>query len=208
MVTAPITLKRGSPLWLPLPAVRWVALVSVLFGWFLLMAPTAVGGPGTYVMISGTSMEPGLHTGDLVIAREADRYGVGDTVAYKVPEGDPGAGQLVIHRIVGGSATEGWILQGDNRDDPDFWRPTNEDIVGKRWLLVPRAAQVILWFRTPLGMATLAGLAAFSVVIQDEEEENDELVDGEGSTGPAPGPSAIELPQGYEFVPGYEPAPA
>ena len=60
-----------------------------------------LGGPASYVIVSGHSMEPTLYTGDLVVVHQRDEYSVGDMVAFEI-EG----GSQVIHRIVGGSAAE------------------------------------------------------------------------------------------------------
>ena len=68
--------------------------VAAFVGWFLLFAPTAVGGPATYIWVSGTSMEPTFMSGDVVILRRSDAYGIGDVVAYRVPAGNSGAGTL------------------------------------------------------------------------------------------------------------------
>jgi signal peptidase I len=48
------------------------ALAAALTAWFLL-APQALGGSVEYLVVSGTSMKPGLTAGDLVVVRSADR---------------------------------------------------------------------------------------------------------------------------------------
>src|SRR5207253_4750125 len=75
-----------------------LALVAAL-GWFCL--PQSLGGRADWVMVSGTSMLPHLHTGDLVLVEHQTSYHVGEVVAYRVPKGETGAGYVVIHRIVG-----------------------------------------------------------------------------------------------------------
>jgi len=128
-----------------------VLTVLVLGLWFGLLGPRALGGPATYVIVAGHSMEPTLDSGDLVIATRRASYQPGDVVAFRIPEG-----QLVIHRIVGGSP-EAFIVQGDNRSEADDWRPAAEDIAGKMWLRVPGAGRLVLQLRHP---AMLAGLTA------------------------------------------------
>lgn len=145
--------KRTNLLLLPLAA--------LLGAWWVLLGPSLLGGPTTYVMVSGQSMEPTLHVGDLAVVRKHDSYGRGDIVAFYVPEGEPGAGAIVIHRIVGGSAEEGFVMQGDNKTAPDPWHPTGRDVVGKMWVRVPGAGRVLGRLRAPLPLATLAGGLAF-----------------------------------------------
>lgn len=123
----------------------------------------------TYVIVAGQSMEPSLHTGDLVLARRQDGYRRGDVVAYKVPAGEPGAASIIIHRIVGGSADDGWVIQGDNKEEPDFWRPTDAQISGKRWLLVPGAGHLLVLLRSPVAFALAASMMVFALVVMPEQ---------------------------------------
>jgi signal peptidase I len=156
----------GRPVRASMPGFRRVviwAAVAVAFGaWFAVLRPDALGGPATFVMVTGHSMEPVLHAGDLVITREAGAYVVGDVVAYRVPDGEAAAGRLVIHRIVGLDADGGYVLQGDNAPMIDRWRPSDGQIAGRMWLSVPGGAAVIEALRQPLvvaGLATIAWLA-------------------------------------------------
>jgi hypothetical protein len=71
----------------------------------------------------------------------------------------------VIHRIVGGSDATGFVVRGDNKDGIDPWRPKAEDVVGKMQLEVPRLGWGLLFVRTPLGLALIAGLATFLVYL-------------------------------------------
>ena len=64
---------------------------------------------------------------------------------------------MVIHRIVGGDADQGFTTQGDNREQPDLWRPRPDDIVGAAWVVLPGAGNALAFMRQP---AILAGLAA------------------------------------------------
>jgi len=130
----------------------WLTFVA---GLAVLFWPSSLGGHVSYVMVSGESMEPGLHSGDLVLVRTLDSYERGDTVAFRVPDGQPGEGATVIHRIVGNDAT-GYVTQGDNRDDRDLWRPTDGDVVGKQWIRVPGAGRLMAALRAPLPLASLA----------------------------------------------------
>ena len=59
------------------------ALVVLAVAVWLLLAPTQIGGETSYVRTSGISMQPRFHTGDLAIVRPAERYKVGDIVAYR-----------------------------------------------------------------------------------------------------------------------------
>ncbi|HET7567077.1 MAG TPA: signal peptidase I [Gaiellaceae bacterium] len=157
--------------------VALIALAVAAWAWFLL--PQALGGRAAWVLVSGKSMLPRYHTGDLVLVRKQSSYRVGEVIAYRVPKGDPMAGLQVIHRIIGGDAAHGFVVQGDNRTAPDSWRPTPEDIVGAKLLRVPNGVFVIQHLRSPLFLGLLAASLAFVYVVgagrgKDEEDAESE----------------------------------
>ncbi len=143
-----------------------IAIACLVIVWFLVLRPTALGGPASYIFVSGSSMLPTLETGDLVLLQHADDYAEGDIIAFQVPEGSPGAGSLVIHRIVGGNGEDGFVMQGDNKPAPDDWRPTQDLVEGRLWLHVSGAGRVVAWLRQPGVFAPLvAGLVVFFILL-------------------------------------------
>jgi len=140
-------------------------MLLVVVAWFVLLRPSSLGGPSTYVIVSGDSMQPTLDSGDLVVAFEEDSYSVGDVVVYKVPGAESGAGTNIVHRIVGGSPQTGFVVKGDSREGPDHWEPTAEEILGKMTVSVPLVGSGLLSLRTPPGMALLAGLTTLLVAL-------------------------------------------
>jgi signal peptidase I len=134
-----------------------VALCLVVAGWAFLLRPPFLGGDTSSVIVSGASMEPAVHAGDLVVVRRQGAYHVGDVVAYRVPVPGPFKGAKVFHRISGGSPEAGFVMKGDNRADADLWRPRPGDMVGRAWLRLPGAGRLLLRLRSPLVMALLAG---------------------------------------------------
>jgi signal peptidase len=142
----------------------WVVFVAVVAAWTILLRPEFLGGSATYVIVAGHSMEPALHTGDLVVARRQHTYRRGDVIAYHIMKNQAGAGALVIHRIVGGSSQDGYVTRGDNRSYRDPWRPRPVDIAGKMKLHVPRLGMLPVFAHTTLGMAFIAALVGFLVL--------------------------------------------
>lgn len=136
------------------------ALAGVLFAalWFLLLAPVAVGGPASYIIVSGISMEPTLHAGDLAVLQKRWSYQAGDIIGFRVPGG------TVIHRIIGGSQATGFVTQGDNKAGPDPWQPRPPDILGRMWLRIPGAGRLIVALRQPHSFAALCAAAALLVL--------------------------------------------
>jgi signal peptidase len=131
-----------------LPALACLAIVA---GWFLLLRPASLGGPASYVIVAGRSMEPGLRLHDLAIVRKQGAYHAGDVIAFRVPEGE------VIHRIVGGDAQSGFVTKGDNNEEPDLWRPRPADIKGALWFRIPAGGRVLEFVARPVNAAILAG---------------------------------------------------
>lgn len=144
---------------LNLLTVALTALVVVL--WTAYLRPESLGGRAGYVLVSGQSMWPHYHTGDLVVVERQSSYHAGEVIAYHVPKGDPMAGAQVIHRIVGGDAEHGFLVQGDNRTAPDVWRPRPKDIVGAQAVHIKDALLVIGFLRSPLLLGLLAACFVF-----------------------------------------------
>ena len=132
----------------------WVVFAEVVGAWFVCLRPPVLGGSTAYVFVRGTSMEPTYHTGDLVLVTKRDRYHVGDIAAFAVA--GPGGGQsVVIHRVIAVEPDGTHILQGDNRDEPDPWHPTHDEIVGTPMLAVPAAGR---WLAEVAARPLLVGL--------------------------------------------------
>jgi signal peptidase len=175
MRSSVVTTPRGAVSRPRLPYARAVALLAAqvaLVGallWFCL--PQTFGGRAGWVLVSGTSMLPHFHTGDLVLVEHQSSYHVGEVIAYHVPKGQVGAGHVVIHRIVGGNGETGWTMQGDNRTAPDLWHPTNHDVVGAKQLRIPNAWFVLRVFHMPVLLALFAGFAVFLLIAFAEEAD-------------------------------------
>lgn len=134
----------------------------LLIIWGVGFRPVTLGGSTGYSMVSGTSMNGTFSPGDLVITRERQHYKVRDIVVFRVPKEQDRAlaGSLVVHRIVGGDATHGFVTKGDNRTTVDVWQPHPTDIVGRVWIRVPHAYTALRLMRSPI---TVALFLAFSL---------------------------------------------
>jgi signal peptidase I len=144
--------------------VCWTVFVAAIAAWAIFLRPGFLGGRASYVIVAGHSMEPTLHTGDLVVTLRQRSYRRGDVIAYHIEKGQPGAGLLIIHRIVGGSAAAGYMTKGDNRRYRDPWRPKPRDIDGKWTTDVPRFGVLSTFVHTPFAVALFGALAAFLVL--------------------------------------------
>lgn len=151
----------------------WGAVLAVFAVWMFTLRPQSLGGPAGYILVRGVSMNPTYHTGDLVLVRKVPSYSPGDIVAYRVPQKEIGAGVILIHRLIGGSPTEGFDIQGDNNPEPDPWHPKYSDIVGKAWIIVPRGGFLLLFLHSPLPLASLAaGIAVAYFLVPEEPKKS------------------------------------
>jgi signal peptidase len=144
---------------------KFAAAAAVVAFWAVTLRPEALGGNATYIVVRGNSMEPTYHTGDLVIGGSSSEYAVGDIVAYRVPAGEIGEGHVVVHRIVGGDSTAGFVMRGDNNGAPDPWSPRIGDIEGRAWLLVPGLGSLIAFVHQPVIAGGLAASIMVTMVI-------------------------------------------
>lgn len=128
-----------------------IVMVLVALAW-IIFAPTQAGGRSRYVIVSGNSMEPRFHRGDLVLVRESDTYRIGDVVTYRHPDIGP-----VIHRIIARDGAR-YVFQGDNNDWIDRYQPVAGELLGKEWIRVPRVGTFLAWIRDPRNVAITAGV--------------------------------------------------
>lgn len=151
----------------------WLLLATVVLVWAFTLRPTDLGGPATYIVVSGDSMEPVLSDGDLVVLQEQDEYVIGDIVTFPVPQGEIGAGTLVIHRIVD-TEGEAFVPQGDNRDRVDEWRPTADEVRGSLWVHIPSGGQVLMKaLQPPIIAAVAGGLFTMWVLTREPKKSKD-----------------------------------
>lgn len=173
--------RLSSPITLPAPFVAAfertnkaagiaIVVLACLF-WMQYLRPESLGGRAGYVLVSGHSMEPRYHTGDLVLVERKGSYHPGEVVAYHVPKGDPMAGAQVIHRIIRGDAAHGFVVRGDNRTAPDVWRPKLGDIVGAKALRIPNAVVLLQYLRSPILLGLLAAAFVFVHALARDGEE-------------------------------------
>ena len=130
-----------------------------------LVWPSRLGGSSTFIIVKGSSMEPTYHSGDLLYARSASTYRVGDVAVYRVPKRGTGAGEMIVHRIRARTADGRYVMQGDNRKYDDGALPSSADLVARPvldlgplpatmllllpWLMMLLCAAVAVWLLWP-----------------------------------------------------------
>lgn len=172
-----------------------IALRSL--GWLAALALLGViifGGFFQTTVVSGHSMDPTYHTGDLVISVKTNDYKVGDVVVYH-PNSLECSNCNIVHRIVKGTPSTYWMTQGDNKitnPNVDQWQFHNNEVHGKVLIAIPSAGVMPLLTSKWLWVTFIALVGSFLAFLffRDTLEEN-----------PAPSPietSSEETPKNEE----------
>jgi signal peptidase I len=135
--------------------------------WFLW--PSSLGGGTTLIVVRGSSMEPTLHPGDLVVARRG-MASVGDIVVYEPTDFE---GSQIVHRIVGGNGVDGWEIQGDNNSWLDQWQPTDSQVVGRVVLRFSGGGRLADFLITPWVWGFVL-IGAIALMLWPDREADDE----------------------------------
>jgi signal peptidase I len=137
--------------------VGWLVTLGAVLTWWVWFAPVSAGGTATYVLVYGTSMEPTIKQGDLVIARPQTQYRAGDVAVFLAD-----VDMFVIHRLVERQSGD-WISKGDNLSEVDPWLAPEESIVAGYWVRVPAVAGALAWWQDhPYSAA--AGVSAIALL--------------------------------------------
>jgi signal peptidase I len=115
----------------------------------VVFAPVRLGGEMTLLVVNGTSMEPGMHTGDFAFVSRDRLPHVGEIAAYRSPTLG-----VVIHRVIADDGSRLTLL-GDNRTTVDPDHPTYEEVVGRLVMHVPGAARYLRLIGDPRAIAVL-----------------------------------------------------
>ena len=140
-----------------------ITVVLILAIW-----PAQFGGRFAVTIVAGNSMEPTYMLGDAVVTWK-EPAGVGDVVLFRVPEGEFGEGNLVIHRVVGHDGS-GWVTKGDNSYGRDTWTISDNDILGVAKFDLPHSGRVLAITRSWVFIAGLGGLAIAMFIWPDNHE--------------------------------------
>jgi len=153
-----------------------IASYGLIFGILILVWPQKLHGPFGLVIVSGTSMLPTLHTGDVVVLRAKPTYDVGDIVVYRVNV--EGGVFRIVHRVVARESEGLLITQGDNRPNIDPFRPKTSDVDGRVVTFIPKVGQVMTVMADWRVSGGLAAVVVFlALLFPSKGDEQDEDVD-------------------------------
>jgi signal peptidase I len=131
-------------------AVAAIIVMAAIGAWAVLT------GQLSYVVTYGVSMNPVYYKGDLVLIWREDSYQVGQIVAYHGTQ----PGQKVLHRIIGGDATSGFVFKGDNNKSIDPVEPKADHLIGHAFLHIPKAGKWLQPLLSPTGLGMIGFMVA------------------------------------------------
>ena len=143
---------------LALSLTAFAAILVAAAAWFFL-APPQLGGRTSYAVVYGTSMEPHLRRGDLVVLRQRASYRPGEVVAYRSSQ----LHREVLHRIVSVRGDR-FTFKGDNNGFLDPEQPGAAQLFGAEWVRVPGMGSLVQRLRSPRVAALAAALLALFLV--------------------------------------------
>lgn len=148
------------------------AVLLCVVVWYLTIAPTAIGGPLSLVIVRGTSMEPTYVAGDLVVGYHSTAPRPGEVVIFRGPGDAP-----VIHRL---RAVEGdrLVTQGDNLPAADPWDTRTSDVLGTARSRLRGAGKLILGLARPEVLGAFAAVLVASLVLQWSDRDRTAASDG------------------------------
>lgn len=149
----PVRVGGRTKGWRPHHPKAWSFFLTALLvvPLWALFAPPALGGWSSFTTVSGTSMLPNFHSGDLVLLRQESSYHVGEVVGYHNSQ----LHAVVMHRIV--AIRNGhYFFKGDNNDFVDPFHPTKNQLVGAEWIHLAGAGRYVQYVRMPVVAAVLA----------------------------------------------------
>ncbi len=139
-----------------------VLALTILVAWYLW--PAFLGGSSRLIMVQGHSMEPTYATGDLVVLDTDAAPDIGNIIVFRIPDDEPGAGQLVVHRVIGRREDGTYITQGDNSQNSDTFLVTRSDILGSPRFSIPYGGQAIGLLSSPVGIGAALGMLSTALL--------------------------------------------
>ena len=151
---------------------KYLKFVWIAASFALILGIIAWSGMLTPLMaVSSGSMHPALSEGDLVLVRgvSAEQVRAGDIIAFDVPASYRGTVQSpVIHRVIEKIVDGGEVrfkTKGDANSSEDPWEVPAGNIRGEYLARVPLLGFLLVFLKSPFGMAFTSILVISSLVL-------------------------------------------
>jgi signal peptidase I len=172
----------------------FLVALALLVGYFAVVSSTNVTSP--FVIVSGTSMEPTYHAGDLLLVESVVPAAIaeGDVIVFHTQRKGVSAGlpTRIAHRVVGIQPVDGmlgYLTRGDNSDRDNFVVSSNLLIGSVKMNLGPIGK--LLAFVTNIKLLLIIGLplavvgGVFWLLTREDEEESENGIPTPATADPA-----------------------
>ena len=111
-------------------------------------------------VVATTSMQGTINQGSLVVSQNWRKPTLGEIAIYHEKDLSGQYAEYVVHRVVAGSAKDGYVFQGDNNESADPQRVPASDVVGVVDFWIP-GVSVLANPLVLLAIASIIGLSIF-----------------------------------------------
>ena len=112
---------------------------------FLLTTVLNLTGVISLRIVSTSSMQGTIDQGSLVLSQNWLKPKIGEIAIYRETTDASAADRLVVHRVIAGNSTDGFIFQGDNNQSADPKTVMEKDVVGVVAFWIPGFATLMSW---------------------------------------------------------------
>ncbi len=145
--------------------VKWLILVgiTVLAIYFLSSKFNVLGGYKPFLVQSG-SMEPSIMTGDIIVVQKRETYFINDVITFQAS-----TDRVVTHRIVEVEKGEEnkYSTKGDANRSGDEDAITNQQIIGKVSLVIPKLGYFVAFSKSQRGLIFLLIIPALILILDE-----------------------------------------
>jgi signal peptidase I len=140
--------------------VAFVVVVAVL----LIVSMLPITGNVKVLTVLSGSMEPGIHTGAVVVVKPAADYRIGDIITFgpasktKIPT----THRIQEIKVEGGSPV--YTTKGDANNAADTSQVQKKDVIGKVLFSVPWAGYAVEFAKKPIGFALIIIIPALAII--------------------------------------------
>jgi signal peptidase len=150
--------------------VKWAVLVGItLLAVYIISSNFNVFGGYQPFLVQSGSMEPSIMTGDVVVIQSQGTYFINDVVTFRTSASDNSPSRIVTHRIVAVAQgkVRSYSTKGDANRAGDEDVITDQQIIGKVVLVIPKLGYLVAFSKSPRGLIILLVIPAI-VLILDE----------------------------------------
>lgn len=140
-----------------------IALIALL----LVVSVLPITGNYKVMTVLSGSMEPGIHTGSVVVVKPTDEYKIGEVITFGPFSKTKPPTTHRIYEIKVENSQPIYITKGDTNNAPDQREVTGKDIIGKVLLDIPYAGYAVDAAKKPFGFMLIIVVPAV-IIIYDE----------------------------------------